>query len=76
MPASYSPLFTLLVIVSSAGFAVEPSTQLPWPDKTGPTYDGRALPKDALNVPTEWMKQQERMLNGKYHLKDKGIPHR
>jgi outer membrane protein assembly factor BamB len=28
--------------------------QLPWPDKNGPTFDGRALEEEARGLPTTW----------------------
>lgn len=56
-----SLFFTCSVLASFVGaltsnmlLAADRSQSLPWPDKTGPTFDGRASPEDARGVPTVW----------------------
>lgn len=64
-----SPLFCLVLLAATHAGA----QQIPWPDKNGPTFDGRALPEAAEGLPTSW--SEETGENIAWKIKIEGAGH-
>src|SRR5207253_9919850 len=58
----------LLTLVSGAAHA----QRLPWPDKSGPTFNGHVAAEDAKGLPTEWDEAAGRNIAWKVKLEGEG----
>ncbi|MBS0211447.1 MAG: PQQ-binding-like beta-propeller repeat protein [Planctomycetes bacterium] len=55
MPNKLLRLASAMVWLTAAvAVAAAPGERLPWPDKSGPTFDGHAAAEDCAGVPTTW----------------------
>lgn len=48
------------------------AADLPWPDKSGPTFDGRIAPADAAGLPIEWDEATGKNIAWKVDLEGQG----
>lgn len=46
--------------------------EFPWPDRSGPTFDGNAAPEDAAGLPVEWDEKTDRNIAWKIPLHGEG----
>ncbi len=62
-------------VLAALGLAAPASVvaqQLPWPDKNGPTFDGRALEDEARGLPTTWSEKSGENIAWKIPLEGQG----
>ncbi len=65
-----------MIALAALGFVGHASVlaqPLPWPDKNGPTFDGRALEEHARGLPTTWNEQTGENLVWKIPIEGQGL---
>jgi outer membrane protein assembly factor BamB len=62
----------LILNVSLAAGVAAASQPLPWPDRNGPTFDGRAADEDGKDVPIEWDEATGRNVAWKIPVEGRG----
>jgi outer membrane protein assembly factor BamB len=64
-------LAILFSVIASPMVAVA-ATPLPWPDKSGPTFDGHASAADSAGVPTTWNEETGQNIAWKINVEGEG----
>src|SRR5438034_6574481 len=71
-PALVIPSLLSLIGYFLLGAGPALAQRLPWPDKSGPTFDGHVAAEDAKGLPTEWDEASGRNIAWKMKLEGEG----